>query len=191
MNQIKSIFIAFVLQLDLITTDYPELMCKKCERNMQLAAKIRRDLLVVDGFWKKFLQKHGSKADDTAQQYITEVVESQSSCTTPVESIFRQAKVVLERMPSAAATPLPIEEVKIESFELNNYDNNDYNHFDDYDDDDDCSALEEDRLELKSDEDETTCSTKPKKSTTHAGVKPIKGEHKHFKCSQVECEDGK
>lgn len=182
------------MQLDLSTVDYPQLLCKKCERNMQLAAKIRRDLLIVDSFWKTFLQKHGSSADTGDKQAKLEppeVIETQSSFATPVDSIFGRAKVVIERLPPPAI-PLPIEEVKVESYEVTSYEN-DYNDFDDYDDENDLSPLEEDRLELETNENESPTSAKPKVTTVpkYIGVKPMKGEHKHFKCSEVECEDGK
>lgn len=161
---------------------------------MQLAAKIRRDLLVVDGFWKKFLQKHGNTANADAKQAANvdrAVLETQSSFATPVDSIFSRAKVVIERLP-AAATPLPIEEVKVESYEVTTYDN-DYNDYDDYDDENDGSALEEDRLELETyEEDESRTSTKQTANPNNSnGVMPIKGELKHFKCSQIKCEAGK
>lgn len=45
------------MQLD-INDEYPELICPKCEKNMQLAAKIRKDLLKVDRFWRTFLTNH-------------------------------------------------------------------------------------------------------------------------------------
>lgn len=159
---------------------------------MQLAAKIRRDLLIVDGFWKTFLQKHGSAAGDKQTKLEpAEVVETQSSFATPVDSIFSRAKVVIERLPSPA-TPLPIEEVKVESYEVSSYDN-DYNDFDDYDDENDFSALEEDRLELERNEVEYPTIKGPKETKVpkYNGVKPLKGELKHFRCSEVNCEDGK
>lgn len=162
---------------------------------MQLAAKTRRDLLIVDIFWKTFLQKHGSTVDagdKQAKLEPLEVIETQSSFAAPVDSIFGRAKVVIERLPTPA-TPLPIEEVKFESYEVTSYDN-DCNDFDDYDDDEnDLSDLEEDRLEVKADVDESPTSNKPKGTTdlTYIGVRPMKGELKHFKCSEIECENGK
>ncbi|XP_037030432.1 zinc finger protein 93-like [Bradysia coprophila] len=41
-----------------ISDEYPELICPKCEKNMQLAAKIRKDFLKVDQFWRTFLTNH-------------------------------------------------------------------------------------------------------------------------------------
>lgn len=159
---------------------------------MQLAAKIRRDLLIVDSFWKTFLQKHGSTVgtgDKKAKLEPPEVIETQSSFATPVDSIFGRAKVVIERIPSPA---MPIEEVKVESYEVTSYEH-DYNDFDDYDDENDLSALEEDRLELQTNENASPTSNKPKDTTVlkYVGVKPMKGELKHFKCAEVECADGK
>lgn len=148
-----------------ITDDdaYPEFMCKKCERNIQLAAKIRRDLLIVDGFWKKFLAKHGSLAKQPKHD----------------EFIATDLKIEDDQKHQ------PIEIVKIESFAVQ-YLAETLNQDDD--DNDDDGDADDGQREITSYSDDNDVGSV---NNNNDGTKPLCGNTQNFRCSQPKCFQGK
>lgn len=129
------------MQLD-ISDEYPELICPKCEKNMQLAAKIRKDFLKVDQFWRTFLTNHSKYnpipldqlapiespapvriGDDNNISYLQTNHIVPVNAVNPKNEIGVHALDVLdvkhfpEKVHSnGTITDLSIEEVKIESY---------------------------------------------------------------------------
>lgn len=203
---------------------------------MQLAAKIRKDFLKVDRFWRTFLANHSKynpvpldqlapiespapiKLDnDSYLKYNRIVPVSQHSNDIGVQTL--EIKILNEKFDATTngftfhdlngtISDLPIEEVKIESYEVfdgvkSEFDDSNYGASNDYPIDSDAETDgDEDSKDptLKISDDQAnvndSCMKRrsgkkyPKKRNIH-GTDPVKGEYRLLKCLEPECSQGK
>lgn len=183
-----------------------------------MAAKIRRDFIIIDGFWKKFLNNHsrtGGKyigPDGTATIIDSPYEDQTTSKITvlhppPIASIFESEERWQSNLGSTStndkiipSTTLLIEEVKVESYQDELKPEHaedmlmDYNHFQDSLDDEyppyDHSAQSV-KEEFSSDDEKPLVRKHKKRHLDKTdGIAPVHGDLKPFLCVYEECNEG-
>lgn len=202
---------------------------------MQLAAKIRKDFLKVDRFWRTFLSNHSKynpvpldqlapiespapiKLDNSNYLKYNRIVPiNQQSNDIGVQTL--DIKIFNEKLDSTTngfafpdlngtISDLPIEEVKIESYEVYDsvkceFDDSNYGASNDYPIDSDGETMDEDSkdptVKISDDQDDVNDNSVkrrsgkkyPKKRNIH-GTDPVKGDNRLFKCFEPGCSQGK
>lgn len=202
---------------------------------MQLAAKIRKDLIKVDRFWRTFLTNH-SKYNPLPLDQLAPI-ESPAPLRDDNNSHFKNNQIVpvsqndigVQTLDNAnlnekskpttngfdfhgmngTISDLPIEEVKIESYEVNESvksefeannieyaDSNDYpidsdgDEMDDEDSKDRTEQMDDKRANVNDTCVKRRSGRKYPKNRNTQGTDPINGEEKLFKCLERECRQG-
>lgn len=169
-----------------------------------MAAKARRDFLLVDDFWRRYLFKHGipdgrhKNPDEIVLNDDVIVFDTKMPAPIAVDyNICDFQRVELNPL----SDPLPIEvvHVKVES-NLDDDDEikieypqpfGDFDHFADADDDNSESNEHSDGKMEKKTVKRRIKDRLPANDTKFSGEKPAKGDKKHFRCSWNECTEGK
>lgn len=176
---------------------------------MTMAAKARRDFLLVDDFWRRYLFKHGipdgrhKNPDDIisnepvlVHNYADDgIVFDDTKMPAPIaedNSISDTPRVELN--PLSDLLPIEVVHVKVES----NMDDDeikieypqpfDFDHF--ADGDDDNNEQSDCKIEKKTNKRRIK-DRLPASDTKFSGVKPSRGDEKRFRCSSNECTEGK
>lgn len=190
-------------------------MCRTCERSMTMAAKARRDFLLVDDFWRRYLFKHG--IPDGRHKNPDEIVSTEPVKTLVQSSIDEGVVFDDTNMPAPIAVdnsiidtqrvdlnplydPLPIEIVHVKT--ESNLDDDDeikieypqpFGDFDHFADGDDDNNESNEQFDVKT---KKTVKRRIKdrlsaSDTKFSGARPAGGDKKRFRCSSHECTEGK